>query len=206
MKPISRLEQAESLDKVVAVGQWGAPLIRPAGIRDSLHGAWLGHRVHPLLVQAAAGTWLSATLVDLVVGDETAARRLTAAGLAASAPAIAAGAVDLAAGGVLGGHISFRLAGGANHAEAVPHLVEPGWHRLPMARKRLPHRRRIGGTRPGHRAATGIRHSRGRRRDPGTTTRCRLISAQPRPRSAVYVWGGHSRVGAQTCPPKQGER
>jgi hypothetical protein len=28
--------------------------------------------------------------------------------------------------GLLGGHISFRLAGGANYAEEVPHLVKPG--------------------------------------------------------------------------------
>ncbi|HZE33158.1 MAG TPA: Rieske (2Fe-2S) protein, partial [Actinoallomurus sp.] len=31
---------------------------------------------------------------------------------------------------MLGGHIAYRQAGGANHAEAVPHLVEPGWHEL----------------------------------------------------------------------------
>ena len=30
--------------------------------------------------------------------------------------------------GLLGGHISFRLAGGANHAEPVAHIVEPGSH------------------------------------------------------------------------------
>jgi nitrite reductase/ring-hydroxylating ferredoxin subunit len=178
MKAISRLEQAGSLDKIVTASQRAARIIRPGRVRDGLHGVWLGHPLHPLLVQAAAGTWLSASIVDFVSGDETAARRLTAAGLAASAPAIAAGAVDwseqheqqmrvgvvhavanaiaaacyggslltrrpvasralrlaglaaLAAGGVLGGHLSLRLAGGANHAEAVPHLVEPGWHHL----------------------------------------------------------------------------
>jgi nitrite reductase/ring-hydroxylating ferredoxin subunit len=181
MKAISRLERAGRLDKVVTVGQRVARMIRPGKIRDGLHGVWLGHPLHPLLVQAAAGTWLSASIVDFASGDEAVARRLTAAGLAASAPAIAAGAVDwseqheqqmrvgvvhalansiavscyggsllvrpprvsralrlaglgaLAAGGVLGGHLSFRLAGGANHAEAVPHLVEPGWHHLTAA-------------------------------------------------------------------------
>jgi nitrite reductase/ring-hydroxylating ferredoxin subunit len=181
MKAISRLERAERLDGVVAAGQRIARMIGPGKIRDGLHGVWLGHPVHPLLVQAAAGTWLSASIVDFAAGDETSARCLTAAGLAASAPAIAAGAVDwseqheqqmrvgvvhalanaiavgcyggslfahrprasralrlaglaaLATGGVLGGHLSFRLAGGANHAEAVPHLVEPGWHHLTAA-------------------------------------------------------------------------
>jgi nitrite reductase/ring-hydroxylating ferredoxin subunit len=125
------------------------------------------------------GAWLSASALDLLVPQaDAAARRLVAAGLVASAPAIVAGAVDwseqheqqmrvgvvhalansLAAGlygasllartpragrglrlaglaaaglgGVLGGHISFRLAGGANHAEHVPHVIEPGWHHL----------------------------------------------------------------------------
>ncbi|HEY0934665.1 MAG TPA: Rieske (2Fe-2S) protein, partial [Trebonia sp.] len=37
------------------------------------------------------------------------------------------------AGGLLGGHISFHQAGGANHAEAVPHLVPPGWQELAAA-------------------------------------------------------------------------
>jgi nitrite reductase/ring-hydroxylating ferredoxin subunit len=181
MKAISRLEQADSLDRVVLAGQRVARLIRPGKIRDGLHGTWLGHPLHPLLVQAAAGSWLSASIVDFTTGDEAASRVLTAAGLAASAPAIAAGVVDwseqheqqmrvgvvhalanttaaacytgsllvrqaqasralrvgglaaLAAGGIIGGHLSFRLAGGANHAEAVPHIVEPGWHHLTAA-------------------------------------------------------------------------
>ena len=41
-----------------------------------------------------------------------------------------AGLASVAANGLAGGHISFRLAGGANHAEQVPHLVEPGWQHL----------------------------------------------------------------------------
>jgi nitrite reductase/ring-hydroxylating ferredoxin subunit len=178
MKVISRLESAEGLDGVVAIGQRAARLIRPGRIRDVLNGRLLGHPVHPLLVQAVVGTWLSASVLDFTVRDETAARYLTAAGLAAAVPAIAAGAADwseqheqqmrvgvihalansvaagcygssllvrspragrmlrlagltaLSAGGVMGGHISFRLAGGANHAEAVWHVTAPGWHYL----------------------------------------------------------------------------
>jgi nitrite reductase/ring-hydroxylating ferredoxin subunit len=178
MDLVSRLEQADRLDQAVSVGQRAARLIHPGRLRDALHGVWLGHPLHPMLVQASAGAWLSASVLDLTSGDEAAARRLVAAGLAASAPAALAGAVDwseqheqqmrvgvvhalanaiaigfysasllggsprksrmlrlgglaaLGASGVLGGHLSFRLAGGANHAEAVPHLIEPGWHPL----------------------------------------------------------------------------
>ena len=155
-----------------------ARLIRPGRVRDGLHGVWLGHPLHPVLVQCAAGAWLSASILDAAPDEQSAARLLTAAGLAAAAPAALAGAVDwseqhdqqmrvgvvhavgnaiamgfygcslitgspragrllrlgglaaLGVSGLLGGHISFRLAGGANHAEAVPHIVEPGWHNV----------------------------------------------------------------------------
>jgi nitrite reductase/ring-hydroxylating ferredoxin subunit len=178
VKVISRLEQAKQLDKFVTAGQRLARLIPAGRIRDGLHGVWLGHPTHPMLVQAPVGAWLSATAIGLTRGGEPAARRLTIAGLAASAPAALAGSADwaeqheqqmrvgvvhalanavaigcygaslvpagltgrrlwrlagltsLAVSGVLGGHLSFRLAAGANHSEAVPHLIEPGWHRL----------------------------------------------------------------------------
>jgi len=38
-------------------------------------------------------------------------------------------------GGYLGGHMAFRQASGANHAESVPHLVSPGWHRVGLMSK-----------------------------------------------------------------------
>jgi hypothetical protein len=50
MQLISRLEQNSSLDKVVTVGQRVARLIRPGRLRDGLHGVWLGHPLHPVLV------------------------------------------------------------------------------------------------------------------------------------------------------------
>jgi nitrite reductase/ring-hydroxylating ferredoxin subunit len=42
----------------------------------------------------------------------------------------AAGLTVMGAGGYLGGHIAYRQSAGANQAEPVPHLVEPGWHDL----------------------------------------------------------------------------
>lgn len=181
MRIISRLEQADALDQVVALGQRAARCLRPGHLRDGLHGVWLGHPLHPVLAQGAIGAWLSAAVLDARTGDDAAARRLVVFGLAASAPAALAGAADwseqheqqmrvgvvhaianaaaiglystsliaraprtgrvlrfaglaaVSAGGLLGGHISFRLAGGANHAEPVPHLIEPGWHDLMAA-------------------------------------------------------------------------
>jgi nitrite reductase/ring-hydroxylating ferredoxin subunit/uncharacterized membrane protein len=181
MQPISRLEQNTRLDTVVSAGQRVARLIKPGKVRDALHGVWLGHPVHPVLVQVSAGTWLSASVLDFTGGDDKAARQLTATGLVAAVPAALAGAADwseqheqqmrvgvvhaagnavamslygasliargsgrsrwlrlaglaaMSASGLLGGHISFRLAGGANHAEEVPHLLQPGWHDLMKA-------------------------------------------------------------------------
>jgi nitrite reductase/ring-hydroxylating ferredoxin subunit len=41
-----------------------------------------------------------------------------------------AGLTAVAAGGLLGGHIAYRQSAGANQAEPVPHLIQPGWHDL----------------------------------------------------------------------------
>ena len=181
MQAISRLEQEFRLDRVVSAGQRAARLIRPGKLRDALHGVWLGHPLHPMLVQVPVGAWLSASVLDFARGDERAARLLVATGLIAAVPAAVAGTADwseqheqqmrvgivhaagnvvalglygaslaprdprlsrtlrlaglaaVSASGLLGGHISFRLAGGANHAEEVPHLVKPGWQYLMTA-------------------------------------------------------------------------
>ncbi|MEZ3180904.1 Rieske (2Fe-2S) protein [Streptomyces pimonensis] len=149
--------------------------------RDGLHGRWLGHPVHPLMVQVPIGSWMSAAVLDLYPGRSREAGLLVGVGLAAAGPAALAGVVDWAElhrqqkrvglvhamantaavglygasllcrltgragagrtygflgltavglGGMLGGHLSYRQASGANHAEAVPHVVGKGWHRI----------------------------------------------------------------------------
>jgi nitrite reductase/ring-hydroxylating ferredoxin subunit len=181
MDLMSYLEQAKGLDRLTAPAQRVARLLPPGRARDALHGVWLGHPLHPVLVQVPLGTWLSASLLDAWPGNAGASRRLVLAGLAASVPAALAGAADwseqheqqmrvglvhalanaaaialyaasvavparpaaglrlaglaaAAGGGFLGGHIAYRQSAGANQAEPVPHLVEPGWHDLmPLA-------------------------------------------------------------------------
>lgn len=61
----------------------------------------------------------TASLIERNAGRVPAGKALAFAGL---------GAVMF--GGFLGGHLSFRQASGANHAEDVPHRVQPGWHRI----------------------------------------------------------------------------
>jgi len=177
MDPMNYLEEAKGLDRLTAPVQRAARLLPPGRVRDALYGVWLGHPLHPVLVQVPTGTWLSASFLDTWPGNERASRRLVLAGLAAAVPAALAGAADWSeqheqqmrvglvhavanvaavalyaasvaaparrakglrlaglaaagAGAFLGGHIAYRQSAGANQAEPVPHLVEPGWHDL----------------------------------------------------------------------------
>ncbi len=180
-----QLERAEGLDRVVEPLQQVVRKLPPGRFKDALHGVWLGHPVHPVLVQLPVGAWMSAAFLDALGRDDDGARHLIGLGLLASVPAALAGSADwaeqheqqlrtgvvhaaansaaiglyagsllararqraglgkalgyaglaaVAVGGLLGGDISYRQAGGANHAEETPHLVTPGWQDLvPLA-------------------------------------------------------------------------
>ena len=68
MRLISRFEQESRLDGAVSAGQRVARLIPRGKLRDVLHGVWVGHPLHPILVQAPVGAWLSASFLDFT-GD-----------------------------------------------------------------------------------------------------------------------------------------
>lgn len=179
---VAVLEDAQPLDRWVGPVQGAArAVLRSRRVRDALHGVWLGHPLHPMLVQLPIGAFASAGVLDLKRGHERSADVLVTAGLAGALPAAAAGLADwaqthrqqqrvgvvhaaanvtalacyaasltaraagrrrsgralayaglglLGAGGLLGGHLAYRQAAGANHAEQVPHLVGPGWQDL----------------------------------------------------------------------------
>ncbi|WP_328476523.1 Rieske (2Fe-2S) protein [Streptomyces sp. NBC_00377] len=178
---LDRLEREPRADKVIDTLSTGVRSLPLGRGRDVLHGRWLGHPVHPLLVQVPIGSWLSAAVLDALPGRSREAGLLVGVGLAAAAPAALTGAVDWAelhheqqrvglvhalantaavglyaaslacrikgrtaagrtlgflgltvvgAGGMLGGHMAYRQAAGANHAEEVPHVVTEGWHRI----------------------------------------------------------------------------
>jgi nitrite reductase/ring-hydroxylating ferredoxin subunit len=92
---LKRLEQAKSLDTVSDKLQKTAmDLIRPQGLRDLLHGTWLGHPLHPVLVQVPVGAFLSAAVMDLVPGGRRAATTLIGVGVASAPAAFAAGWTD----------------------------------------------------------------------------------------------------------------
>ena len=92
-----RLEEAERLDPATEkVGRLVTMLLPPGPVKDTLHGRWLGHQLHPLLVALPIGMWSGATLLDLTAGRDghRAAQRLVGAGVLLVAPTAAAGWAD----------------------------------------------------------------------------------------------------------------
>jgi len=92
-----KLEQARALDPVVnGVGKVVGTVLPRGPVKDVLHGTWLGHQLHPMLIAAPIGMWSSALLLDLTAGEggRRAARRLVGAGVLAVVPTAASGLAD----------------------------------------------------------------------------------------------------------------
>ncbi|SEL16420.1 Rieske 2Fe-2S domain-containing protein [Streptacidiphilus jiangxiensis] len=184
-RPVRRaldgLGRLEALDTVAGPLRDAIRAVPLGGARDVLRGTWLGHPLHPALVQVPIGSWTSAAVLDLVPGERRAATGLIALGLLGAGPSAVAGWVDWAeqppeqqraglvhalcnttavalysasllarlrggrlrgrllgwaglsaatVGGVIGGHLAYRLGVGVNRTEDLPLLVEDGWHWL----------------------------------------------------------------------------
>ncbi|KXK62918.1 (2Fe-2S)-binding protein [Micromonospora rosaria] len=95
---LTRIEQARGLDRVGDRVQHAVQAtLRPQRVRDFLHGVWLGHPLHPALVQVPVGAWLSAAAVDLLPGQRRSATALVALGTVGAVPAAVSGLNDWAA-------------------------------------------------------------------------------------------------------------
>jgi hypothetical protein len=97
-----RLENNRALDTPVRLVQpLVDALLSDKRRADALHGMWLGHSVHPLLVMVPIGAWTSATVLDMVGGRDAqpAAQRLVATGLLAAGPAAVTGWAEWGATG-----------------------------------------------------------------------------------------------------------
>jgi nitrite reductase/ring-hydroxylating ferredoxin subunit/uncharacterized membrane protein len=95
MRILARLEEAQALDGVSDRLQSAVTAaVRPQALRDLLHGTWLGHPLHPVMVQLPVGAFMSAAVLDLLPGTRRASTILIAVGTAAVAPAAAAGWLD----------------------------------------------------------------------------------------------------------------
>src|SRR3954465_10267524 len=92
---LDRIADAPTFDKAIEPARRGVrSVLRPAALKDFLHGTWLGHPLHPVLVQVPVGTWLSAGLLDAVPPLRPAATALIGTGVVAAVPAALAGAAD----------------------------------------------------------------------------------------------------------------
>ncbi|MFE6054928.1 Rieske 2Fe-2S domain-containing protein [Kitasatospora sp. NPDC056446] len=133
--PVGAWLSAAVLD-VVPGSERAARLLVAVGVVTAVPAAWTGwvdwaeqHEqqmrtglVHAASMAAAVGlygaSWAARSRRRNLLG-----RALGFAGLAA-----------VGTGAAIGGHLAHRQAAGANKAEPVAHLVEPGWHTLGLAR------------------------------------------------------------------------
>ncbi len=91
---VRSIEQAEALDPPADRVASALDAVLTPGFRRVLSGAWLGHPVHPILVTAPIGAWVSASALDLTKGNEVAARKLVGLGLVFATGAVVTGASD----------------------------------------------------------------------------------------------------------------
>jgi nitrite reductase/ring-hydroxylating ferredoxin subunit/uncharacterized membrane protein len=91
-----RIADDKRLDAVGdALRQGVQRVLRPGVVKDLLHGVFLGHPLHPALVQVPIGCFASAAVLD-VAGSSRDAARLIGLGVLSSLPAAAAGLADYA--------------------------------------------------------------------------------------------------------------
>ncbi|HEX2122870.1 MAG TPA: DUF2231 domain-containing protein, partial [Thermoanaerobaculia bacterium] len=101
--PIALVERQEWLEDVAEAVQ---PAVQDAlrqlgdGVKDLLHGKWLGHPLHPVLTDIPVGAWTAAMMIDaveLITGNDgagDAADLAVGVGLAGALGAAVAGAAD----------------------------------------------------------------------------------------------------------------
>ncbi|MFD2763873.1 Rieske 2Fe-2S domain-containing protein [Micromonospora eburnea] len=95
---VNNLEQASRLDRIGDRLQRAVQgTLRGQRVRDFLHGVWLGHPLHPAMVQVPVGAWISAAVLDLMPGQRRAATTLIRIGTLSALPAAVAGLNDWAA-------------------------------------------------------------------------------------------------------------
>jgi nitrite reductase/ring-hydroxylating ferredoxin subunit/uncharacterized membrane protein len=99
-EPIVRqIESAAVLDSPgKMIGKTVRGLVSPGRFKDTLSGTWLGHALHPMLTDVVIGSFVSASLLDLLGGAKNgpASERLIGVGIAAYAPTWLTGVNDWA--------------------------------------------------------------------------------------------------------------
>jgi len=92
---LERVADVTAFDKAIEPARRAVnAALRPQAFKDLLHGTWLGHPLHPVLVQVPVGSWTSAGLLDAIPPLRPAATVLIGAGVAVAVPAALSGAAD----------------------------------------------------------------------------------------------------------------
>lgn len=91
---LDRLADVPSFDKAIDPARSAVQKLLPQPVKNLLHGSWLGHTLHPIIVQVPVGSWISAGVLDLFPRFRPAATVLIGTGVAAAVPASLAGAAD----------------------------------------------------------------------------------------------------------------
>jgi nitrite reductase/ring-hydroxylating ferredoxin subunit len=95
MRILDRVADSDTLDKVIEPARKAvSATLRPTALKNFLHGSWLGHPLHPVLVHVPVGSWLSAGLLDAIPPLRPAATVLIGTGMAGAVPAALTGAAD----------------------------------------------------------------------------------------------------------------
>jgi nitrite reductase/ring-hydroxylating ferredoxin subunit len=94
---VRAIEAASIVDKpATLVSRAVRGALSPGRTKDTLSGTWLGHALHPALTDVVIGSFLSASVLDVLGGEDdgVAGERLIMLGIAAYLPTAAAGASD----------------------------------------------------------------------------------------------------------------
>ena len=60
---LDRWADVPTYDKVIEPARKAVlAVLKPAALKDALHGTWLGHPLHPVLVQIPVGAWVSSQI------------------------------------------------------------------------------------------------------------------------------------------------
>ena len=92
---VDKLEGAAWLDPIAGtVTRLVKKTVPSPWATDVLHGVPLGHPAHPLLVTVPLGAWVSAAVLDLLPGNNPAAKRLVGLGVLCAIPTALTGVTD----------------------------------------------------------------------------------------------------------------
>src|ERR671929_1230630 len=95
---LDRWADVPTYDKVIDPARKAVlAALKPAALKDALHGTWLGHPLHPVLVQVPVGAWVSAGLLDAIPPLRPAATVLIGTRGPAAVPAARPGAAGRSA-------------------------------------------------------------------------------------------------------------